>query len=257
MITQFQKGSAEPVDYPCIYSEVPWSTQMVNVCDGIRHGVPEPHCIHSDEYREEAEALVRLAMDVERGIWPEWYLDFCGIDTRLSPILKDFAGLDEMDPKGCADIVRMDHPAELWMALTQYTVTEGIAVAPQYKGIRFLERAVDPLTEYSEMLSPAMHRAFEVKYYFGFARPEEYFESPNFSHYPEGCPAHPSYIAGHGTAGGVANAAFQRVFTEAQREHLDAVETATKQFAHFRDFARVHTRQDSANGWRFGNGDFG
>jgi len=200
MITQFQKGATAPVEYPCVYSEVPWSTQMINVCDGVRHGVPEPHCIHSDEYREEAEALVRLAMDVERGIWPEWYLDFCGIDTRLSPILKDFAGLDEMDPKGCADIVRMDHPAELWMALTQYTVTEGIAVAPQYKGIRFLERAVDPLTEYSEMLSPAMHRAFEVKYYFGFARPEEYFESPNFSHYPEGCPAHPSYIAGHGTA---------------------------------------------------------
>jgi len=181
MITQFQKGATAPVEFPCNYSDVPFDTQMVNPCTGIRHGVPEPFCIFSDEYREEAEALVQLSMDVERSIWPEWYLDFCDVDTRLSPILKSFAGLSERDPKGCANIVQMDHPAELWMALVQFSVEQDIPVAPGYKGIRFLERAVDPLTIYSEMLSPAMHKAFEVK---------------------------------------------------------------------------VHTRQDSAMGWRFGNGEF-
>jgi hypothetical protein len=102
-----------------------------------------------------------------------------------------------------------------------------------------------------------MEKVFEVKYYYGLARPEEYFEAPNFAQYPEGCPNHPAYPAGHGTVGGAAYAAFKQTYPESTRHHLEAVETATKQFSHFRDFARVHTRQDSRAGWEFGAGYYG
>jgi len=230
---------------------------MVNPVDGNHHGVPKPFCIDSDEYREEAEALVRVAMDVERGIWPAWYLEYCDVDPVLSPILEAAGGLTMESPQDCANAVRMDQPAELWNALAMYAADEGIRVRPELKGIRFLETFVDPLHMFGPLVSERMHKAFEVKYYYGLARPEEYFEAPNFAHYEEGCPNHPAYIAGHGTVGGCAYACFKDSYPNARSKHLEAVETATKQFSHFRDFARVHTRQDSAMGWRFGAGEFG
>lgn len=255
MIT-FQKGAGDyTLTYPCRYDEVPQNIGIVNPCDGMKHGVPGPLPVNSDEYKEEADALVRLAMDVERNIWPEWYLDYCGVDTRLSPILKA-VGLSESHPKGCADAVQMDQPAELWMAIVNYISAEGIAVSPNKKGIRFLDQYVNPMKPFGDNLEEAMIKAFEVKYYYGQARPEEYFNSANFAHYPEGCPPHPAFPAGHGTVGGVANRTAREVFTEMDPFHEDEIKTATLQFAHFRDFARVHTRQDSKVGHMFGNGDF-
>ena len=254
MYKTFQKGHPEgaaPCTYPVVYADIPRNTGMVNVDDGKNHSVPPPPQQGTQEFEDEANALVRVAMDVERDIWPEWYLEFCGVDTRLSPIL-EAVGLSESDPKGCANAVQMDQPGELWAAILRWTAVEGIKIAPQSKGVRFLERNVDPWKVFGDELAPAMRKAFQVKYYYGQPRPEEYFDSANFAHYPEGCPAHCSYIAGHGTVGGVAAGCFRKVFTEATHEQIDAVNTATLQFSHFRDFARVHYRADSREGWLFG-----
>ena len=249
----FQKGAGDfLLTYPCRYSDVPYDIGVVNPCDGRRHGVRAPHCIYSDEYAEEAEMLIRVAMDVERDKWPDYYFDYCGIDSELSPVLRA-VGLQEQDPKGCANAVRMDQPGELWQAIVDYSAREGIPQAPEEKGIRFLDRYVTPNKPFGDNLEESMKRAFEVKYFYGLARPEEYFNAPNFAQYPEGCPPHPSYVAGHGCVGGVANRTFREEFPHAQRKHLEAVELATRQFAHFRDLARVHTRQDSYEGWVLGD----
>lgn len=252
----FQKGAGDfTLTYPCRYDVVPHDIGVVNPCDGMRHGVPAPLPVDSDEYKEEADALVRLAMDVERNIWPDWYFDYCGISSELSPVLKA-VGLSESNPKGCANAVQMDQPAELWMAIVNYLAAEGVAVRSDKKGIRFLDRYVSPLKPFSVVLDDAMVKAFEVKYYYGQARPEEYYNAANFAHYPEGCPPHPAYPAGHGTVGGVANKVALAQFPEMDQYHKDEIFTATRQFSHFRDLARVHTRQDSRVGHMFGNGDF-
>ena len=196
--------------------------------------------------------LVRVAMDVERDKWPDYYFDFCEVDSELSPVLRA-VGLSERNPKGCADAVRMDQPSELWAAIIDYVAAENIPVSPERKGIRFLDQYMNPVAPFGANLKESMQQAFEVKYYYGLARPEEYFESPNFAQYPEGCPPHPSYVAGHGTVGGVANRTFREEFPHATDAQRQAVETATLQFAHFRDLARVHTRQDSRKGWELGN----
>ena len=252
----FQKGAGDyTLTYPCRYDVLPDDIGVVNPCDGMRHGVPAPYSVCSDEYKEEVDMLVRLAMDVERNIWPDWYFDYCGISPELSPILKA-VGLSESHPKGCANAVQMDQPAELWMAIINYIAAEGIKVAPDKKGIRFLDQYVSPLKPFADNLDVAMIQAFEVKYYYGIARPEEYYNAPNFAHYPEGCPHHPAYPAGHGTVGGVACRTAREEFPELEQYHNDEIFTATRQFAHFRDLARVHTRQDSRVGHMFGNGDF-
>lgn len=249
----FQKGAGDHLlTYPLRYSDVPHDIRIVNPCDGMHHGVPMPHKLCSDEYLEEAEMLVRVAMDVERNIWPDYYFDFCGIDSEISPVLRA-VGLTEQNPKGCANAVRMDQPGELWQAIVNYSAREEIPAAPEKSGLRFLDRYVNPNKPFGDNLEASMVAAFEVKYFYGLARPEEYFNAPNFAHYPEGCPPHPSYIAGHGTVGGVANRTFREEFPHAEDKHRADVATATKQFAHFRDLARVHTRQDSAEGWNFGD----
>lgn len=249
----FQKGAGDYLlTYPCRYEDVPHNIGVVNPCTGRHHGVCPPHEIFSDEYQEEANMLVRVAMDVERDKWPDYYFDFCSVDSELSPVLRA-VGLSERNPKGCANAVRMDQPAELWAAIVNYAAAEGIPAAPEKKGIRFLDRYVDPVAPFGANLKDAMRKAFEVKYFYGMARPEEYFESANFAQYPEGCPPHPSYVAGHGTVGGVANRTFREQFPHAEEKHRTAVLTATLQFAHFRDMARVHTRQDSAKGHELGD----
>lgn len=251
---RFQKGAAdgEIVEYPCVLETISKDTHMVNPCDGVRHGIPEPHRPGSAEYDEEADALVRLAMDVERDIWPEWYWEFVGVDSRISPVLRA-VGLCESNPKGCADSVQMDQPEELWAAIIRYARDEGVPLETGLPGQRFLERHVSPLKVYADRVDTQMEKAFEAKYFFGQPRPEEYENSPNFAHYPEGCPNHPSYPAGHGTFAGAANWGFNQVFPDAPMGAVRDVRTATLQLAHFRDMARVHNRQDSRVGWEFGN----
>lgn len=254
----FKKGHGKDVYYPCDMDAIGKQTMLVNPCPGQRHGTPEPFWPGSPEYDEQMDALVRVAMDVERDIWPAWYFEYCGVDTELSPVLRA-VGLDESDPKGCADAVRMDQPGELWSALINYSAEEKVDPEPhlyQDVGQRFLERYVYPAEEFHTELTRAMRGIFEVKYYWGVERPEETVRSANFSQYPEGCPMHPSYGAGHGCVGGVANRVYKKRFPHANPQHFHHVEMATRQFAHFRDLARVHTKQDSDLGWRFGNGEY-
>lgn len=249
----FQKGSGQTtLTYPLRLADIPQDIGIVNPCDGNHHNICPPYETNTLEYEEEADMLIRVAIDVERGIWPAYYFDFCGINSEISPVLRA-VGLTETYPKGCADAVHMDQPQELWAAIVSYVAREKIPVDPNGKGIRFLETTVDPLALFGRTVKQAMREAFEVKYYYGLTRVEEYFNSPNFAHYPEGCPRHPAYVSGHATVGGDANQCFLTAFPHASASQKAAVELATKQFGHFRDLARVHTRQDSKKGWELGN----
>jgi len=255
MMTQkFNKGHHELLSYPLsTASVIGTKTSLVNPSNGERHGVPEPFWPGSPEYTEETNALVSLAADVEAQKWPSWYLDYCGVSSELSPIL-EAASLSQDDPRGCASAVRMDQPQELWMALLAYARSEAIGLNEQVTGVPFLETNVNVATHFHIELEEAMRRVFQVKYFYGLLRPEEYFASMNFTAYPEGCPNHPSYPAGHGVLAGIAYKVFCDHFAPTQDQRHEVL-TATRQFAHFRDFARVHTRQDSLTGWRFGAGE--
>ena len=252
----FKKGHPLEINYPCEVAEIQGvETTLVNPCDGQHHGVPEPFRAGTPEWLEETNAMVRLRLDVQMNKWPDWYLDFCGVDTELSPVLK-MTGLSMSDPQGCAGAVHMDQPQELWMACLRY-ITQSQSYIEHTKefdsiGDAFLERNVDSARIFSDLLELKMRQCFEVKYYYGVERPEEYFAT-NMTHYYEGCPNHPSYIAGHATVGGVVNRALLSSFLLKGSPEADDIETATKQFAHFRDFAGVHLRQDSREGWNFGN----
>ena len=247
----FQKGHDRPLTYPLRLSEV-GQTNMVNPSDGHRWNVPEPNYPGDEEYEEELLKSVQLALCVARDEWPDWYLEWAGVDPRLSDVFLGI-GLSEDDPKGCANAVRMDQPAELWAALSAYAVREGIPTQfENEQGVQFLERFVYPAQLFHDVLSSAMKATFQVKYYYGVARLEECMNNPKMSQYEEGCPNHPSFPAGHATVAGVAYYTFTKIYPKATKEQLHQAYTATRQFAHFRDFAGVHTYQDSYVGWVFG-----
>lgn len=155
------------------------------------------------------------------------------------------------DPQGCATAVHMDSPVDMPLAVLSYVLGNGATLKVEDTGhLDFLNAVPDVIQAIGNDQAAALHKVFEVKYYFGIARPEEH-ACANFTAYPEGCPTHPSYPAGHGAAAGAGVAAIINHFNLPE-DVLKHARDSAYFWSQFRTFAGVHYGLDNTAGLAIG-----
>lgn len=252
----FQKKAAGELSYPM--EDIPLeSTGLVNPCFGDNEfKVPAPAQFGSDCHSDQVYEVVRVRQDVLRGDWPLWFFENHNIDSKIPEPLSKYGMI--YNAKSAASAVHMDAPTDLFMALLKWINKDLGLTCAEYQfestsgHVDFLGNPVTCLSRAGVNVRQALIEAFRVKYYFGMARPEEVTGiGASFTHYPEGCPAHPSYVAGHGAAAGATYATLAALFDLDEEQDL-IVKTATQHFATYRTLAGVHFQPDNIEGWRLG-----
>ena len=180
--------------------------------------------------------------------WPTHWGDF---ERRLPDLLKD-KYLSEARPEGLADVVHMDSPVDLGLAMGAWLRSEGVKPKALEAGSHtaFLDMVPGPLARMAVQVDEALEKAFAAKYYFGVPRPEE-VGSMNCTFYPEGCPTHPSFPAGHGAAAGATGKHFIDEWDLTPQQAYE-VRLACYLWAQFRTLAGVHYAADNLAGLQIG-----
>lgn len=193
------------------------------------------------------------------------------------------AALGMTDMMSGAMAVRMDDPIDLWIALDRYCRDDlGLKPVLEFQpatGINFIRGAGN---FWDMVAGPALvgglDQAFAVKWKRMVARPQEVvvraIQDPSkapdlflaaiehavdfaevsqdprtFTVYEEGCPSHPSYVAGHGTFAGVVYALLALKYgLHKKSAYDDEIAQTLLSFAHCRSIAGVHYFQDNALG---------
>ena len=186
--------------------------KLVSVRVGRSHGIPMPPALCNSVARAEALAeVMHVRQQVQKGTFPravmeKYYPEDWGtfpkdIPAPLARAHETFnlpAPLSFDDPQGLASVVHMDNPLDLARVVMDYMIDEGVpAPHADGAGFDFIDTASKPWQAISDAVQNALNMAFEVKYYYGLPRPEE-VAGENMTHYPEGCPNHPTFPAGHG-----------------------------------------------------------
>lgn len=234
---------------------------------GKQHGVPAPTKPNNVGFKEMVDEFLMVRDYVERDKWPANYLKqhypedvfptHPDVPTGEVPEPIRDANVNEINPKGAAQLVRMDAANDLGNFIFDYLVREGVP----FRYSDRLERNDFHKGRilFNQMLwneiEPATKKFFEVKYFYGSARPEEFLGVPGcvLTNYTEGCPRHPSYVAGHGTLAGVTLRVIERFFVLANfllQKVISAV--SCYHFAQYRTLAGVHWTEDNIEGLIFG-----
>lgn len=215
--TTHQKGALsrgqEKISYPVTHQTVTAlrNSGFVNPCVGKSHGLKI-----SDDFDiiQAALDVLETRLMVTKGIYPEdiilkhWPFNFpIPMDEENKehywPKAFKNLGLSKDDPAGLADIVFMDDPIDLQIAIKKALTN------PKYGGssniadhtsdyIQFLETVVDTNETITDGQKRYAKKGGQVKYFFGLARPEEIISqlfpaiTPELiTAYKTGCPAHP------------------------------------------------------------------
>ena len=257
---QFNKGTNQPLTYP---NKELNTEGVVSQRIGNHHNVPPPVCPGEEGFCEMMDEVMFVREDVIRGDWPADFLyrHFPWGD-RLKrnfdpmcipePIMR--AGVTTDMPEAAAQLVRMDWPTDLAISIYEILIETGV---PLKEGMEndFVNNVVGFTAMLAMHLWDVIEKCFQVKWYYGAVRPEEYYGVSGcvFTSYSEGCPNHPGYIAGHGSLAGAIFAFLESIFDFSNHpEALEMVITAVYMFAQFRTLAGVHTAQDNIEGLKFG-----
>lgn len=263
----FQKGNSQAnITYPVVNPEHSSLENAISPKVGKRHGVRPPTRPNQVGYSEMIDEFLMVRDYVERNKWPSDYLQKHFPDFLFSheevpagkvpePIMD--ANVHENNPKAAALLVRMDLPSDLGNFIFDYMVRNGVpfrhttrANANEFHRGRVLFNKM-----LWDELEAATEKFFEVKYFYGAERPEEFLGIPGcvLTSYNEGCPRHPRYIAGHGTLAGVTQRVVERFFLLNGFPKQRAVSAVSSyQFAQYRTFSGVHLTEDNIEGLRFG-----
>lgn len=248
---RFQKGHPTELVYP-LTSLPTGPTQLASPRIGNAHGLPTPTYPGDEGFDQELYEVLEISSEVCANVWPSWFFEKYGVDPEVPEPLR-MEGISERYPKKAAHIVHMDLPGDLGRILFTYLASKNLKLnaTPSHKGIPFLETVPTLQLEIAKEIQIALEKAFEAKYYFGRPRPEEVV-GYNCTYYPEGCPTHPAYPAGHGAVSGATNKAFNTILDLG--EYKQVVEDTTKHFCLYRSLSRVHYGNDNTSGWGLGNG---
>lgn len=257
-IDTFQKGAEEPLEYPNRRTDV---KGVVSLRIGKQHGVRPPTSPGDPGYKAMVDEFLEVRDHVERDSWPHEFLQkhypsFFPFATSTSEVpepIRD-ANINEINPKAAALLVRMDLPSDLGNYIFDYLVRQGVPFRYS-EGMDFARGRVLFNKMLWDELYPASEKFFEVKYFYGSARPEEFLGIPGcvLTSYEQGCPKHPRYIAGHGTLAGVTQRVIERFFSFSGHEMERSVSAVScYQFAQYREFSGVHFTEDNIEGLRFG-----
>ena len=229
--------------------------QQVSPSAANMHGYTDPTPPGSADYEKDHELVEKARLCVLNGTWPSEIFAEEGIDPALSPLLKAYLGLSEQKPKGCADVVQMDHPFDIWdLVVQKYIDNNNIklktSVFPSSaQGIPFVE-GVEAKALAHMLIAAGLRRAFQMKAALDQLRPAQHNPAgDDIQQYPH--PAHPEKPAGHGAFCGAASKAFE-VLYDGNAQQISYVKTATQQFAMFRTMAGMHIPSSNQLGWQAG-----
>lgn len=267
----FKKGALEnKLTYPIDKKQLSnlKKCKLVNPFVGKQHGLMPFDFSKQEEFLNE---VLEVRLLVQKGIYPyEFMMRYnpfpysipFDVDTIESgellpgPLLDE--GLTSKDPQKLAEVVHMDSPIDAPSACLTWVLNDGANLKKhEDKYIDFLGTVPNAIENIADGVKLALRKGFEAKYYFGVGRPEEILEEKMgaagklLTQYPEGCPNHPSYPAGHGcaVAGGVAKILNAFDLNEYQTQEL--LLTAY-QWSMFRSFAGVHYAVDNVAGLAIG-----
>lgn len=255
----FKKGHPERIDYPVRKPKLldVEGTQVVSVRKGKKHGLVNPYT--PDNIKRYHNEVVEVRNLVEKAEYPHefmrehypWSQKHYPEDSMPGPLYA--MGLKYDDPIGCADIVHMDNPFDLAHAMQDWLISQG--VKPKTTKWSFLKEFVDTIPGANRYVTRkqdmAVEDGFEAKYYFGVIRPEEIAHGADMTHYPEGCPCHPSFPAGHGCLAGAAAKAMIDYYAMTLEQEFVIMNSAYL-FAQWRTFAGVHYAPDNIAGLEIG-----
>lgn len=181
---------------------------------GKSHGVTMPAALCNDEALKASADEIRTVREmVKAGEFPRAFMgkyypsDWGAFPDETPAVLaiahEKFAlpsPLSFDDPESLAHVVHMDNPLDLGILMHRWLMMQGAAPkSHDTKHNDFLAKVPRAMAGMAAATAAALDKAFEIKYEFLVARPEEVW-GENLTHYPEGCPTHPSYPAGHGFA---------------------------------------------------------
>ena len=252
-LLRFDEGTPHQISYPL--KEVPqFATSLHSPRVGKAHDVAPFDYRKYEEYLTEVEN-VRLL--VGKGEYPHAFLEkhypkSWGRYTGVMPEVLQMAGADQADPSSCANIVRMDTPADLGIFIQRWLLAKG-ALKPKKASthVDFIENvpgAQKGLTEYN---LEVIEKAFEIKYYYGVARPSQVYEylgkgkRSDLMQYPN--PTHPSYCAGHAALAGSTAKYFYDNFQLDTQDWIE-IRNAAYLFAQYRTLGGVHFAVDNMTG---------
>lgn len=261
-IIKYQRGSDLEINYPL--KEIPEiKSTLHSPSVGNAHQVP---AFDKNRYEEYLNEVLQVRLDVLNGEYPHWFLekhwpDSWGPYISIMPDCLTSVGANRADPSGCANLVRMDLPLDFGNAVLRWLMSHKVKFkeggTPHFD---FLGYIPGNQMDLSREILVALSAAFEVKYYYGIARPSEVWEimrsSPGsrLEQYPH--PHHPSYIAGHSVVAGVSAKYFLEEFALSEEQQLE-IKLAAYLFGMYRTFAGVHYAVDNLEGLKFGGLNLG
>ena len=257
MSLTFQKGADEELSYPLTVLP-PGDSLIVSPRIGEDHCEAPPAVPGSEAFRKELGIFVLVRIDVESGVWPGWYFESQGLPAEVpEPLKEHVVRKGKYNPQLAAELVHMDRPDDLARVCMDWLKEEGVRTKDRGEHVEFVEENLGLGSDLADDLEEAMELAFESKWFHGQTRPEEYLLTPegelgNLTSYPEGCPCHPSYPAGHGTAAG-RTLRFLREHFELTEEQDEELAATCGHFAHYRTLAGVHWPEDNAAGLELGS----
>jgi len=254
---QFSKGAnGNDITYPLTQSSLDSleACRLVNPKVGNDHGYKIPD---NFDLIASTNEIVQVRLEVEKGIFPMWFM------SKYYPFKSEFGsyvypdeifrieGLSVHNPKDLADVVHMDSPSDMprmvlkWLTHPMYGQDQNVKQWTE-KYINFLETIPYVEEQITDGVKRSLDKAFEMKYAFGLARPEEVWSSENnldgklLTAYPEGCPNHPACPAGHASAAAGGVVPIIRVMPDLTDMQLKRILDTAYSWAMFRSFAGVH-----------------
>lgn len=249
---QFQKGSGDNhCQYPLTKEQLKnlKPCRLVNPRVGKNHG----YKVSDFDINASTQDLLKVMQEISRDIFPRWFVEkhypfkreFGEFPFEMPGPLK-LEGLSFDKPKAIAEIVRMDMPMDLNRAIHRWVLSEGSNVAewtPNF--VNFLESTIDVQDYSTGLVKEALHKMFEIKYFFGVPRPEEIPVKGTplgsvMTHYSEGSPCHPEAGHGHSAASAAGAKAIINKFPNLTQFQLKQILDSAYLFSIARCLARVH-----------------
>lgn len=251
-MTTFQKGVRRFLTYPLMVLPVNEPDITSPRIGANPYNIPRPTFPGETGFDEELNEAMQVFQDVQENYWPSWFFEKYGINPAVpEPLLTH---VNPNQPMTAADLVRMDNPIDLGLELFSWLLDwEDLKPKGAKPWNEFIQDRVVLHADLAAYLVEALEATFEVKYFFGRPRPEEAnLIGESSTAYPEGCPTHPAYPAGHGAVAG-ATYAYMKFRFDLSAEQEQVIEEATKHFSMYRSLAMVHYANDNMVGWALGN----
>lgn len=256
---QFSKGAASnKLKFPLDANQVNNLKQSTlhSPSVGNPHNLKLPNSLSNlSNLNSSAKDVAEIVSMVNRGVFPLKFMEkhypksWGKFPSKIPQPLAN-EGLSYYKPIDLAKAVQMDNPIDMPNAVLSWVLEEGYKPkAARKECVDFLAYIPNIVSELGVAIDDNLKRAFEAKYNYGVARPEEIL-GYNLTVYMGGCPNHPSFPAGHGAAAAAVKVILDKF--DLDQRAIDVIRATAYCWAMFRTFAGVHYPEDNLAGLKIG-----